>query len=197
MGEPDATRRIGQPNVVMKVVDELISFENHHLEVAVSVRPEVRLDDRARSRGAIADPLRSLPRQADVGVVVKPVPEFVARPQDDFEVAVIAAAEVALDNRPWSRRHGRKRLAIPPLDAVRTGGAEHVVQLSVAEQHRFQVAVVVGTEVALNQTIRADEIGHCSVLQSRNPSCNRVGRVNGWKTFARPMAMPPVPLLPE
>ena len=151
--------------VVVKPVPKLVSLQDHHLEVAVIAASEVALDDRTRAGGSIADALAALPRQVHVRVVVKPVPKLVSLQDHHLEVAVIAAPEVALDDRARSRGSRWQRLSHPPLDAAVAWRAEEMVKLSVAEEDRFEIRVVARPEVALNDAVGPNEVRHVTFLR--------------------------------
>ena len=90
--------------VVVEVVHELVALQHDDLEVAVIPAPEIALNDRRRPRRMRRDHLAARPRQIDVRVVVEVVHELVALQHDDLEVAVIAAPEIALNDRRRPRR---------------------------------------------------------------------------------------------
>ena len=90
--------------IVVEVVDQLVALQDHDFEVAVIAAAEIRLDDRARTGRIRTDGLAALPRQRHVGVVVEVVGQFVALEDDNLKIAMIATAEIRLDNRAGPRR---------------------------------------------------------------------------------------------
>src|SRR5262249_42952516 len=85
-----------------EIVDELVAFENHHLEVAVLAAAEIRLDDAAGAGGLAADRLRPPPGQPHVRVVMPPVRQLASLQRNDLEVLVVVRPEVSLDHPGWA-----------------------------------------------------------------------------------------------
>src|SRR5271166_4443029 len=149
-----ATPWIGDVAVVVEIVNEGAAFDGHELEIAMVPAFEVALDDlRRRPRGS-RDRLRATPWIGDVAVVVEIVDEVRAFANHDFEVAVIAALEVALDDRAAAGRCGRDDLGTPP----RTSHVAVVVKIvdegAPLEDDDLEIPVIAALEVALDDAAR-------------------------------------------
>ena len=141
--------------VVMEVMGETGPLlQDDDFEVLVVTGAEVALDDAVRPGGVAGNGLGTLPGAVHVAVVMEVMGETGPLQDDDFEVLVVTGAEVALDD------------AVRPGGVAGNGlgtlpGAVHVaVVMEVMDEtgplqdDDFEVLVVTGPEVTLNDTTR-------------------------------------------
>ena len=85
-----------------------VSDRDEDFEVAMLAAAKIALDQDARASDGRSDALPAFPWQIDIGIVVPEVPEFDAAIRGierggDFEIVMLPAAEIALDDCAGTR----------------------------------------------------------------------------------------------
>src|SRR5262245_28072684 len=109
-----ATPRLIYIVILMEIVHQVSTFENHNLKVSMSTRTKVALNDSCHARCIGRNDLPTPPWRWHVAIIVKVMDQVPALGHDYFKISVAPIAKVALYDAARSRCAMGNDLAADP-----------------------------------------------------------------------------------